>query len=283
MKAPDFRYERPTALADALAILGDEALDASPLAGGQSLVPMMNFRLAQPGTLVDLGALEELRGIEDDAGGLRIGAMTRYAELAASDLVAERAPLMTKVLPHIAHAAIRNRGTIGGSVALADPAAEMPAVLLALDALIELVSANGLRTVPASEFFIGMYETACEDGELVSAILLDPIMPERRFGFYELARRHGDYAMAGVTASASLGSDETLTDWRIAFFSVADRALRATGAEAALNGASPTDAAALAAAKDTLSEIEFASDLNASAATKRHYAGVVLSRALEGM
>ncbi len=283
MKAPDFRYERPGTLAEALVILGDDTHDASPLAGGQSLVPMMNFRMAQPEILVDLGALQELRGIEDLGGGLRIGAMTRYAELAASELVSERAPLIAKVLPHIAHAAIRNRGTIGGSVALADPAAEMPAALLALDAQIELVSARGSRTVPASDFFIGMYETALQEGELVAAILLDPFAPDRRFGFYELARRHGDYAMAGVTASATAAPDGTFTDWRIAYFSVAERALRATGAETALNGANPTDPDALTAVKEALSEIEFSSDLNASTDTKRHLAGVVLARALEGM
>ncbi len=283
MKAPDFRYERPATLSEALAILGDDTQDATPLAGGQSLVPMMNFRMAQPETLVDLGALDELRGITDANGGLRIGAMTRYVELSASDLISERAPLIAKALPHIAHAAIRNRGTIGGSVALADPAAEMPAVLLALDAKIETISTNGSRTVPASDFFVGMYETALEEGELVAAIHLDPIGPDRRFGFYELARRHGDYAMAGVTASATAGSDGTYSNWRIAYFSVAERALRATGAEAALEGANPTNAEALSKAKSALSEIDFSSDLNASAETKRHLAGVVLSRALEGM
>ncbi|MEM8580491.1 MAG: xanthine dehydrogenase family protein subunit M [Pseudomonadota bacterium] len=283
MKAPDFRYTRPVTMAEALALLGDEENEASPLAGGQSLVPMMNFRMAQPEILVDLGALKELRGIENADGGLRIGAMTRYAELAASKLVSERAPLVAMALPHIAHAAIRNRGTIGGSVALADPAAEMPAVLQALDARIELVSASGTRTVPASEFFLGMYETALEEGELVAAILLGPVAAERRFGFHELARRHGDYAMAGVTASATARPDGTFVDWRIAHFSVADCAVRATGAEAALEGAKPTDAEALEAAKEALSEIDFSADLNASAKTKRHLAGVVMTRALEGM
>lgn len=283
MKAPDFRYERPTTLSEALALLGDPERDAAPLAGGQSLVPMMNFRMAQPGTLVDLGRIDDLRGIEELDAGLQIGAMTRYVELAASDAVKERAPLMSMALPHIAHAAIRNRGTIGGSVALADPAAEMPAVLLALDARINLISADERRTLPASSFFLGMYDTALEDGEIVASVAVDHASEMRRFGFYELSRRHGDYAMAGVCVSATERTDGRFVDWRIAFFSVADRAVRATGAEHALDGARPHDKDRIAAAKDALSEIAFSADLNASAETKRHLAGVVLARALTGM
>jgi len=283
MKAPDFRYARPETLPEALALLADDDVDTAPIAGGQSLVPMMNFRLAQPETLVDLAALDDLRGITQDDVGLRIGAMTRYVDLAGSKLIATGAPLIPMALPHIAHAAIRNRGTIGGSVALADPAAEMPAVLLTLDAKIDLISIDGTRNVPASDFFLGMYETAREEHELVAAIRIPAPDQDRRFGFYELARRHGDYAVAGVCVSARRMADGTCRDWRIALFSVADRALRATAAEAALEGADPSNPDAVTAAQAALSGIEFGGDLNAAPRTKQHLAGVVLARALKGL
>ncbi len=264
-------------------MLADDERDPTPLAGGQSLVPMMNFRLAQPGTLIDLGALDELRGIEQTDIGLRIGAMTRYIELMASDLVAQQAPLIAMALPHIAHAAIRNRGTIGGSVALCDPAAEMPALLLALDASIELGSQSGTRMVPAADFFVGMFQTEIEEGELVTAIHIPAVPPARRFGFYELARRHGDYAMAGTAVSATAVGDGSMSDWRIAFFAVSDCAIRAVGAELALDGAQLTEEAPVSAAVQALDSIEFNTDLNASADTRQHLAGVVLKRALKGM
>lgn len=279
MKAADFLYERPETLSEAFAFLADEDLDATPLAGGQSLVPMMNFRLAQPGMLVDLSSVDDLRGITVVNGALRIGAMTRYVELLGSEMVAERAPLLTMALPHVAHAAVRNRGTIGGSVALADPAAEMPALLLALDAVVSVASEAGARDIAAADFFLGMYETALEEGELVVAITIPLRAPDRRFGFYELARRHGDYAMAGVAVSASL--DGVYRDVRVAYFSIADRALRASGAEAALDGTAPGQGVEAAIA--ALADLPFAGDLNASAATKQHLSGVVLKRALGGM
>jgi len=279
MKAADFNYVRPGSLEEALAILSDTGLDAAPLAGGQSLVPMMNFRVAQPGTLVDLAAVQDLKGIFETNGSLTIGAMTRYADLAASDLVATHAPLLSMALPHIAHAAIRNRGTIGGSVALADPAAEMPALLLALDASIIVQSKSGSKTHAAADFFIGMYETALEEGELVTAIVVPAPETDRRFAFYELARRHGDYAMVGVALAASGQPGAVCTDYRVAYFSVADRALRATGAEAALDGQVPSAGAEAAVA--ALGDILFSGDLNAAPETKQHLAGVVLKRALE--
>lgn len=280
MKAADFQYERPATLADAMALLADDALDATPLAGGQSLMPMMNFRLAQPGMLVDLSGLEGLRGVTIVDGALRIGATTRYVELIRSDLVTDHAPLIAMALPHIAHAAVRNRGTIGGSVALADPAAEMPALLLALDAVVTVASASGERDVAATDFFLGMYETALEEGELVVAVTVPARAPDRRFAFYELARRHGDYAMAGVAVSCSADGD-VFRDYRVAYFSIADRALRALGVEAALDGLVPADA--LDAAMTALNDVPFAGDLNAGVATKQHLSGVVLKRALRGL
>ena len=279
MKAADFSYARPRTVQEALAILADPQADAMPLAGGQSLMPMMNFRLAAPGTLVDLNGIECLRGIEASDGMVRIGAMTRYNELATSPAVATHAPLIGMALPHIAHAAIRNRGTIGGSVSLADPAAEMPALLLALDATICVEGVSGSRRIAADEFFLGFYETALDEGELVTEILVPQKTEHDLFTFYELARRHGDYAMVGV--AVRLPQTPATSSCRIAFFSISDRATRATGAEAAL--AAGLSDAAVEAAVASLAELQFDGDLNAAPDTKRHLAGVVLKRALAGL
>lgn len=279
MKAPDFSYAKPKSLTEALALLANPDEEAMPLAGGQSLMPMMNFRLAAPETLVDLNALQELRGIRVDGDHVRIGAMTRYADLASNQDVALHLPLFTLALPHIAHAAVRNRGTIGGSVALSDPAAEMPAVLLALEATITVSGQNGTRNIRADDFFHGLYETALEAGELVTEILVPVRRPDQRFGFYELARRHGDYAMAGV-AVAVTGAAK-IDSCSIAFFGIADKAVRATEAEAALQGKTPEDG--LDAAKSALDALDFTADLNASESMKRHLSGVVLERALGGL
>lgn len=273
MKAADFSYESPSTLDAALRLLADPERDVMALAGGQSLMPMMNFRLARPDLLVDLNGIDGLAGITHRGGMLRIGAMTRYSALESSALVQQLAPLLGLALPYIAHDAIRNRGTIGGSVALADPAAEMPALLLALTAVILVQGPAGERRITADDFFIGMYETDLQAGELVTAVLIPDAAPGDRFGFYELARRHGDYAMVGV-AVALTGSS-----LRIAYFSVADRALRACAAEAILS----TDIGAVDAAVAALDQLEFDGDLNATGTTKRHLAGVVLRRALQGM
>lgn len=281
MKAADFKYECPQDLQTALQILRDDGDEAMPIAGGQSLMPMMNFRMAAPEKLVDLNKIEELKGIrlEDDA--INIGAMTRYSELVGSALVVEHIPLLTMALPHIAHAAIRNRGTIGGSVSLADPAAEMPALLLALDAKIKVQSSEGKRIIGADDFFLGIYETALEPGELVTEIVVPIAKPNQKFAFYELARRHGDYAMSGVAISTV--GQVNVENIRIAFFAVSDKARRATKTEQALIGGSVDDAERLEAAIEALGEIEFMGDLNAQSNTKQHLSGVVLKRALAGL
>lgn len=271
MKAADFRYERPETLPDALALLTNP--EAAPLAGGQSLMPMMNFRLARPEVIVDLNRVAGLAGITATDETLHIGAMTRYAALEQSGVLGEKVPLIAAALPHIAHQAIRNRGTIGGSVALADPAAEMPALLLALNATVHADGPDGPRQIAADDFFLGLYDTDLNEGELVTGVSVPAAGASDRFGFYELARRHGDYAMVGVAVAWR-------SDVRIAFFSVADRAVRAPAAEAALAGGGP---GAIDAAVAALDEIDFAGDLNAEPATKRHLAGVVLRRAIAGM
>lgn len=271
MKAPDFAYRRPETAEQAIALLGSGE-DAMALAGGQSLMPMMNLRMARPDILVDLNRITGLAYIREDGGAVAIGAMTRMADILASPLVAAHLPLLGLALPHVAHPAVRNRGTIGGSVALADPAAEMPALILALGGTVVLMGPDGRREVAADDFFLGIYETAREPDELVVEIRLPK--GGGPFGFHELARRHGDYAMAGVAVA--------LEEPRIAFFGVADRAVRAPGAEAAL-AARGADAGAAVAAAIAALDLPVAGDLHTSAETKRHYAGVVLKRAFEGI
>ena len=266
MKAASFTYHKPESVEAALDLLAADG--AAALAGGQSLMPMMNFRLATPETLVDLNGLVDLAGVAVADGRLTIGAMTRYRELERSPEIAAHAPLIARALPMIAHPAIRNRGTIGGSCALADPAAEIPALLLALGGEIVLRSHSGERRVPAEAYFLGMFETARADNELVARIEI-PLPPSgQRTGFHEIARRRGDYAMAGCAIAAAAD----LTDPRIALFGVADRPVRAKAAEAAL----PNDVDLAIAA---LAELEFSGDLHADETTKRHLAGIALQRA----
>jgi carbon-monoxide dehydrogenase medium subunit len=278
MKAPDFDYRAPKTLDEALTLLNTSDVDAMPLAGGQSLMPMLNFRLAAPELLIDLNALDELTEIKDESGAIVIGAMTRYADLERSDLVTKYLPLVARALPYIAHPAIRNRGTIGGSVALADPAAEMPALLLALDAEIIIASQPGERLVAAGDFFLGLYETALKPGEIVKAISFPKAAGIRRFAFDELTRRHGDYAMVGLAATA--GAVSPFKDLRLAFFGIADRALRPTDVEKALEDQTLDDDRAIKAATEAVAALSFDGDVHASADTKRHLAGVLLKRVL---
>ena len=264
MKPPVFEYHRPESLNEALALLGAHP-DAKPLAGGQSLIPAMNFRLAAPGRLIDLNALDELAGIDETAeGGLRIGAMTRHCAVELSAAVAARAPLLAAAMPFIAHRQIRNRGTIGGSLAHADPAAELPAVMVALAARLVLASTRGERVVPAAEFFTGLFATALEEGELIRAIEIPAPPPRSGSAFLELARRHGDYALVGVTAVVTLDSERRVADARIVLFSVGEGPVRAARAEAALAGTTGDAAARDAAAEAVQGDIDPSSDIHAS-------------------
>ena len=278
MKAPDFSYEKPNSLSDVLNLLSDDNLECQLLAGGQSLMPMMNFRMASPGTLVDLSGISELSVINVTDDAIEIGAMIRYYELQSLESIKKHCPLITKVLPYVAHAAIRNRGTIGGSIGLSDPAAELPAVLLCLDAKIEITSQNGVRLEPASSFFKSIYETACETDELITKIILPKAQTGQLFGFHEIARRHGDYAMAGVC----IAQDADLTR-RVAFFGVSSSAIRAFGVEKILSGVSELSENIILDAQNSLDEIEFEGDMNAGPEAKKHIAKIVLARALKEM
>jgi aerobic carbon-monoxide dehydrogenase medium subunit len=279
LKAPRFAYARPASVAEALVLLAEHRGDARVLAGGQSLGPMLNFRVAAPKVLVDINRIGGLSGITVADDRVRIGAMTRQAELERSPEIARHLPLVAEALPHVAHPAVRNRGTFGGSCALADPAAELPACALALDATFVVAGAEGERRVRAAEFFTGMYATALDPGELLVAAEFPLPRPGYRSAFGELARRHGDYAMVGVAAHA-LVRDGKLHDLRAVFFGVEDKPVRAARLERALE-AQPASAKSVAAALGEIdADLEPRADLHASAATKRHLAKVLAGRVL---
>lgn len=271
MKPAPFAYAKAHSLDHAIALL-DGATDARVLAGGQSLVPALNMRLSTPSLLVDINGLGELGEISRRNGHIEIGALVRHAQAERSSPVAQFAPLLARAIPHIAHPAIRNRGTIGGSIALADPAAELPACLLALGAEIAVTGRAGQRSVAAEAFFKGLFETALGTGDVLTAIRVPVPRSGARFGFAELARRHGDYALVGLAAAATADGGR-LGAVRLAFFGVGDRPSRARRAEAALETGNLD--AAVAALQHDLSPH---TDVHASAATRRHLAGVLLRR-----
>jgi carbon-monoxide dehydrogenase medium subunit len=275
MKAPRFAYARPASIAEALALLQKHGDDARVLAGGQSLVPMLNFRVAAPKVLVDINRIESLAGIKVTKSFVRIGALTRHVDLERSADVAEHLPLVASAIPHIAHPAIRNRGTLGGSCALADPAAELPACALALGATFVAASRKGERRIAAQDFFKGLYATALKPGELLVAAEFPLPKPSYASAFGELARRHGDYAMVGVAAHGSRKGGK-FSDMRVAFFGVGDRPQRTSGFEKALEGQSAVDGALAKLDAD----LEPRADLHASAAMKLHLAKVLAGRVL---
>jgi len=275
MKAPRFAYARPVSIAEALALLQKHGDDARVLAGGQSLVPMLNFRVASPGVLVDINRIAGLSGIKVTKNHVRIGALTRHVELERSADIAKHLPLVSSAMPHIAHPAIRNRGTFGGSCALGDPAAELPACALALGAIFVAAGKKGERRIAAEDFFKGLYATALEAGELLIAAEFPLPKPGYASAFGELARRHGDYAMVGVAAHG-LRKGGKFSDMRVAFFGVGDRPQRATGFEKALEAQSSVDGSLARLDAD----LEPRADLHASAAMKLHLAKVLAGRVL---
>ena len=226
MKAPKFSYVRADSLDHALELLDKHGEDARILAGGQSLMPTLNMRLSQPEVLVDINRLNDLKGISLDGDTVVIGALTRHIDVMNSDIVAEHLPLIAEAMPHVAHVAIRNRGTIGGSIALSDPAAEMPACALALGATLIVQSSSGKREIPAEEFFHGLYETARVENELLVEIHYPSQKKDNVSVFMELARRHGDYAIAGVCAYGKV-SGNMVEDMRLVYFASEDRPITA--------------------------------------------------------
>ena len=281
MKPAPFLYEAVRSVAEALASLARHGTDAKPLAGGQSLIPAMNFRLAKPAALIDLNPVTELAYARDDGGTLRLGAMTRQAVVERDADVRRLAPLLAEALPHVAHAQIRNRGTVGGTVAHADPAAEIPAVFVALNARFVLRGPGGTRELPAERFFTGLFATALQPGELLVEIVVPPAAPRTGTAFLEVARRHGDYALAGVAAAITLDERGRVGAARIALLGVGEGPVLAARAAKALTGETPSpkaiaEAAEAAGAKD----IDPPGDLHASAAYRRQLATVLTRRAL---
>ena len=270
MKPAPFAYAKARSVAHAIELLSTE--DARVLAGGQSLIATLNMRLSEPALLVDINGIGALDRITLQNAHVEIGALVRYAQAERSAEIARAAPLIALALPHIGHPAIRNRGTIGGSLAFADPAAELPACMLALGAEIDVAGPKGQRTVKADDFFAGLFETALGAQDVLTAIRLPAATADTRVGFAEFARRHGDYAMVGL-AGCARAEGKRLAGIRLAYFGVGATAVRARKAEAALaNG--EVDAAVNALAGD----LDPPDDVHASGAVKMHLAGVLLRR-----
>jgi carbon-monoxide dehydrogenase medium subunit len=279
MKAPRFAYARPASVAEALALLDKHKDDARVLAGGQSLVPMLNFRVAAPKVLVDINRIAGLAGIKVTKNHVRIGALTRHVELERSADIAKLLPLVAAAMPHIAHPAVRNRGTFGGSCALGDPAAELPACAIALGATFVVAGRKGERRVAAEDFFKGLYATALKAGELLVAAEFPLPKPGYASAFGELARRHGDYAITGIAAHGSTRGGK-FSDLRAVFFGVGDRPLLATHFARALQGEPATARTVDAALAKLDADLAPRADLYSSAATKLHLAKVLAGRVL---
>jgi len=280
MKPPAFKYVAASSVEEAVSVLAEHEGDAKVIAGGQSLVPMLNFRLLSPAVLVDLNRIAGLDGVEENEGGLRIGALTRHRVLETSPLVEARFPVLNAAMQYVAHLAIRNRGTIGGSLSHADPAAELPTMALLLDAEIEVQGSGERRSIPAAAFFDGALMTVLEEDEIVTEIRLPAPPADEGWAFQEFARRSGDFGIAGV--GVTLGrSGKIVSSVRIALLGVGQTPLRAAAAEAVLVGETP-DAdvigAAVEAARDAA---EPEDDLHGSADYRRHLVGVLARRTIE--
>ena len=280
MKPPRFDYILPRSLDEALAILARHGDQARVLAGGQSLVPMLNFRLVRPAHLVDLNGLDELAGIRQHNDHLVIGAMTRQRAVEQSSLVRECCPLLAEAMPQIGHVQIRNRGTIGGSLAHADPAAELPAVVAALDGELVLQSARGQRVLTPGQFFVSYLATAAEPDELLVEARVPVTPPRTGSAFVELSRRHGDFALVGVAATVTLDDGGVCTAAAIALTGVGPTPVVAREAARALVGVTPAPAAFEDVGGRVSASVEPDSDLHASSDYRKHLAGVLARRAL---
>jgi CO/xanthine dehydrogenase FAD-binding subunit len=280
MKPPRFDYERPEGLDEALAVLASRGEGAKPLAGGQSLVPLLNFRLARPDCLVDLNRVSELDSVRRENGMLRIGAMTRQATLERSPAVAEGWPLVVEALGHVGHPQIRNRGTVGGSVAHADPAAELPVALSALDAVYHVRSATGSRSLSHDELAVTHLTTSLEPDELLVEIEVPGLPPGTGTAFVETARRHGDFALAGAAVTVTLTETGVCERATVALLAAGPTPVRATAAEEWLAGRTIDEPAAADAASRAVVDIRPPSDVHGSSGFRRELAAVMVRRAL---
>lgn len=283
MKPAPFDYIAPATLDEALAVLDEHGYDAKLVAGGQSLIPAMNFRLAQPTLLVDLNGVGGLGKLHpDESKGVRVGAMIRHSQLEHSAIVRELAPLIHEVMPHIAHPQIRNRGTIGGSLAHADPASELPVIMVALQAGFRLKRLGSERWVNAKDFFEGLFTTALEPQEILAEIAIPPKLANSGYAFIEIARRHGDYAQAGAAAVVTLDDEGVFQNVHLVFLNAGEIPMAAPQAAAMLIGEEATqkviEEAAYFASRN---EIDPTADIQDTVAYKRHLAFVLGKRTLE--
>ena len=281
MKASAFAYARATSVGNALELLVAHGDGAKVLSGGQSLMPAMNLRLLSPEILVDIGDLAELKGIEHRGDVLRIGALTRHVDLLKSAEIAAHAPLLTEAIAHVAHPAIRNKGTLGGSLAHADPASELPACMLALNATILVRGPDGERRIAAENFFTGIYETALSAQELLVAVEMPVSQQDSVHFFHEFARRHGDYAIVGIAVQAKVAGG-VFKDLRIAFFAVGDRPVLAEAA-ARLIDVAVTPQILAEASTALCEELDPQEDQQASPEMRRHLAKVLLARGVSAL
>ena len=282
MKAAAFDYVKPKALPEALSLLAEAGEDARLIAGGQTLLATLNMRLSEPSILIDITDISELKGITLQGDHLRIGALVTHTEIEDSELIAKHAPLLKAAAPHIAHRAIRNLGTWGGSLAYGDPAAEWPACSLTLDAIMIIHGPAGERRISAQDFFIDLYTTSLEPDDILVATEIPIASNNQVFYFHELARRHGDYAVAGLVAVAKKQGD-ALTDCAFTFFSVGATPVMASQAQAIVNGQVVNPDLIARAVSAARSEIEAIADITNSAEAKQHLIGVLLERGLKHM
>ena len=281
MKPHSFSYVRPSSVEEAVMALVEAEGDGKIIAGGQSLVPMMNFRLVSPAVLIDINHIAELKKIEVlPEGGLRIGALTRHHTLETSPEVRQYFPVLQQAMTHVAHLAIRNRGTIGGSITHADPAAELPMMMCLLDAQIFLATPEGPRILEASDFFLGPLTSAVEENELVTEIYLPALPQGAGWAFEEFARRAGDFALAAVGVVMAV-AEGRVTVLRIGVMGVGDTPMRMTQAESLLTGQVLTDTEIASAVSTIREAVEPPSDLHASSAYRQHLVGVLAQRALQ--
>jgi CO/xanthine dehydrogenase FAD-binding subunit len=279
MKPAPFKYIRASSLDHALSVKAEYGEEARFLAGGQSLIPSMNFRLARPAVLIDINGLAELASI-DLEGEIRLGALTRYCALERNSGFLGACPLFADALPHIAHPQIRNRGTIGGNLSHADPASELPAIALAMQARMKIKSSRGERELDASEFFVGILTTDIRPDEMLAEIVLPPLPRATGACFMEVARRRGDFALAGIAAMVTLDEKGDCTGIRVTLCGVGDMPIDASAAAASLIRQRCTDQAIEAVAAEVRNAIEPAGNVHASADYQRHIAGVLTQRAI---
>jgi carbon-monoxide dehydrogenase medium subunit len=280
MKPAPFEYRAPGTLEEVLDLLAEHGDEAKLIAGGQSLMPMLAMRLARPSVLVDINNVGSLDHIDDRGGAIAFGAMVRERGAERSTLVAERTPVLSEAIPYIGHVSIRNRGTIGGSLAHADASAELPAVAAVTESEVAVRSRGGERVIPASDFFVGHFTTCLADDECVVEVRVPTGPAGAGWSFQEVARRHGDFAMVGVAAMVALDGNQTIDSASICLFGVAERPVRATPVEKSLAGAAAGPDTFAAAAADAVRDLEPASDMHGSSAFRRHLAEVTVRRAL---